>query len=37
MTPTMMFGGAILATLSGFLGAHLYETYVGGLRQCRRR
>ena len=37
MTPTIMFSGAILAALSGFLGAHLYETYVGGLRQsCRR-
>ena len=37
MTPTTMIGGAILAALTGFLGAHLYETYVGGLRQCCRR
>jgi hypothetical protein len=37
MTPTMMFGGAVVAALGGFLGAHLYETYVGGLRRCCRR
>lgn len=37
MSVPMMVGGTILAAIIGFLGAHAYETYVGGLRKsCSR-